>query len=89
MSDCQEAAIVVAVPALNEPCAAIMLGRLTVSREAGGLRLCLEGLVPPQAWPSRAELSDPEARQAALDQIRAAFPKLIPPLWLDLENNQS
>jgi hypothetical protein len=56
--------------------------RLTISHEAGGLRLCLEGFVPRSLWPRLDEAAKPEFQIPALREIAAAYPKLISPLHL-------
>lgn len=56
----------------------VKFDRLSVTVEVEGVRLCLEGLVPPELWPDLNAGSQPECRARALAQISEAFPALIP-----------
>jgi hypothetical protein len=57
---------------------AVIFDRMTIRVEAGGLRLCLEGIVPQSLWPDPDAEFRPESRTRALALIGEAFPELIP-----------
>jgi hypothetical protein len=64
----------------------VILDKLSVTVEDGGLRLRLEGLVPPELWPDPRRGSQPESRALALARIGEAFPALIPlPILREIE----
>jgi hypothetical protein len=56
----------------------VVFDRMTVKAEAGGFRLCLEGIVPRSRWPDPDAESQLESRIRALALIGEAFPELIP-----------
>lgn len=56
----------------------VIFDKLSVTVEAAGVRLRLEGLVPPELWPDLNEGSQPKSRLRALALVSEAFPALIP-----------
>jgi hypothetical protein len=57
----------------------VLFDRLRVSVEEKGVRLCLEGIVPPELWPDPTAEAQPESRRRELlTQIGELFSELIP-----------
>lgn len=59
------------------------LTKITVSPEAQGFRLSIEGFVPFAEVPELDPLSPHDKQQACLEMVREAFPELIPAPWRD------